>query len=567
MYNFINYQNSYINGTYYFYQLNSYELPKEANNNLMYTNMNNNNAIRYYTPDKYLKPKYIQQAYCYHPSYNYAAKTPNPSPIRKTLINNYNYNQVKILSQSPEPYLELNSIKNNINNSYLYNKENNAQLNTRLTVIKNKNNQQMQINNIQQNELRAKTPEPNLRRRKKLKTKNSKKINNNYNNKTTIALRQSETKNNPELNNANIININSSNINNNNIGYLNYENIPQNNYYQISDYHYPTNYLLNQINPNNINRNTINELQRKNDLIIRQNRFKGTNDNLEPNDNFNSSQFLTIKKIGEGSYGKIFCIKWLGNNKLYALKTIEINNSETLKELQNKVKLIKNLYNKTNHYGFIRLYGEKIIPSYSYSINYNYFIIMELGERDWEKEVEIRYKHQKYYSEFELYQIIYQLVKTLSLMQKNKICHRDIKPQNILIIDGLYKLCDFGEAKIVDGNGLIQQRVRGSQLFMSPILFYAYNHNISFVKHNTYKSDVFSLGMCFLLAASLTNYALYDIREIVDMNVISTIINNRLRSRYSVTLINLIFKMLQIDENLRMDFIELELFLLNLGIY
>ena len=33
MYNFINYQNSYAYGTYYFYQFNAYELPKETNYN------------------------------------------------------------------------------------------------------------------------------------------------------------------------------------------------------------------------------------------------------------------------------------------------------------------------------------------------------------------------------------------------------------------------------------------------------------------------------------------------------------------------------------------------------
>ena len=98
---------------------------------------------------------------------------------------------------------------------------------------------------------------------------------------------------------------------------------------------------------------------------------------------------------------------------------------------------------------------------------------------------------------------------------------------------------------------------------MSPILFYAYNRNISLVMHNSYKSDVFSLGMCALLAASLSVYALYDIRELFDINAIANIINNRLKNRYSVNLINLIIKMLQIDENLRMDFIGLESFLLN----
>ena len=64
--------------------------------------------------------------------------------------------------------------------------------------------------------------------------------------------------------------------------------------------------------------------------------------------------------------------------------------------------------------------------------------------------------------------------------------------------------------------------------------------------------------MCILLAATLSGYTLYDIREIIDINTITKIIFNALNRRYSKNFINLIIKMLQIDENLRMDFIELE---------
>ena len=81
---------------------------------------------------------------------------------------------------------------------------------------------------------------------------------------------------------------------------------------------------------------------------------------------------------------------------------------------------------------------------------------------------------------------------------------------------------------------MLIQNVRGILLFMSPILFYAYNHNISQVMHNSFKSDVFSLGMCILLASCLTEYQLYDIRELVDIKVISKIINNKLSKRYSI---------------------------------
>ena len=99
---------------------------------------------------------------------------------------------------------------------------------------------------------------------------------------------------------------------------------------------------------------------------------------------------------------------------------------------------------------------------------------------------------------------------------------------------------------------------------MSPILFYAYNKNVPHVLHNTYKSDVFSLGMCILLAACLTIRPLCDIREIKSMCTIETIIINALINRYSKKMINLILKMLEIDENLRMDFILLEEYISNI---
>ena len=91
---------------------------------------------------------------------------------------------------------------------------------------------------------------------------------------------------------------------------------------------------------------------------------------------------------------------------------------------------------------------------------------------------------------------------------------------------------------------------------MSQILFYAYNHNVSQVMHNTYKSDVYSFGMCVLLTATLSGYTLYDIREILNIQQVTKIIVNKLSNRYSINFINLLLKMMQIDENLRMDFIQ-----------
>lgn len=49
---------------------------------------------------------------------------------------------------------------------------------------------------------------------------------------------------------------------------------------------------------------------------------------------------------------------------------------------------------------------------------------------------------------------IYQLFRSLAYIHSQGICHRDIKPQNLLLDPktGVLKLCDFGSAKILVPN-------------------------------------------------------------------------------------------------------------------
>lgn len=49
---------------------------------------------------------------------------------------------------------------------------------------------------------------------------------------------------------------------------------------------------------------------------------------------------------------------------------------------------------------------------------------------------------------------IYQLFRSLAYIHSQGICHRDIKPQNLLLDTdtGVLKLCDFGSAKILVEN-------------------------------------------------------------------------------------------------------------------
>ena len=266
-------------------------------------------------------------------------------------------------------------------------------------------------------------------------------------------------------------------------------------------------------------------------------------------------EFIKLKKIGEGSFGKIFKVKWIKNNKNYAMKEMHFQSGDNILSLQKKLKLLTDFENKTKCNGLIKIYGYTFTKRKN---DYYFYEIMELAERDWQQEIYYRKKILKYYTEKELFSLTKDLVKALSLLQKNHITHRDIKLQNILLVNNIYKICDFGEARILNKKGIIVQPVRGSELYMSPILFSGLNQKLMQVTHNTYKSDIFSLGMCILFAATLGCDSLYEIREMDNINNIRSVLIKYLNKRYSNNFIEILSCMLEIKERKRPDFIQLE---------
>ena len=279
----------------------------------------------------------------------------------------------------------------------------------------------------------------------------------------------------------------------------------------------------------------------------------------EPSSNFKLSEFTMLKKIGKGANGTIYIAKWNKNNKNYALKKGEIIFEEEIKKKIEEINLLKEFKNKTGLDGVIRIYGH-LCTTNEFGTHY-FYELMELADKNWEKEILSRGEKKLYYPEYELMDIFTHLIKTFSALQKIHFIHRDINPQNIMRVNGRLKVCDFGNSRVLQKKGIIVQRVRGSELFMSPIIFKGYHSDMKTIRHNCYKSDVFSLGMCFLLAASLDYEALESIREVYDMNIISKILNKYLGKRYTHKVINLLLNMLQVEESNRPDFNNLELLL------
>ena len=359
------------------------------------------------------------------------------------------------------------------------------------------------------------------------------------------------------------LNLNINNSNNNHVGNINTNSNINSNYnnYNNMEYYAPS---PKKIRPRI---NSAKDISSKRKFIQKtsSNFYKKNVIDIVTN-NFNINDYNIIKQIGEGTFGKIFEVED-NNHYHFALKKLLANSIKEMEMLKSEYELLLGL--EGLNINLIHIYGieNKKLDKTTFVV----YVLMELAICDWEKEISSREKKKRYYSEEELIIILKNLVYTFAELQRHNISHRDIKPQNILLCkDNSLKIADFGEAKEARNRNnidTIRQTIRGTELYMSPILFDSLKtkkRNGKYILHNSYKSDVFSLGFCILLAATLKVDSLYIIREIKDMIILQKEVYNFLKSRYSEKLINVIIAMLEIDEKNRVDFIELEKIVENL---
>ena len=579
---FYNYSNSNwdpkINNNIYYYKS-----PNKYNNNLLFQNKNDDNEIKYQSDMKNLNlsrrnnssEKIMKKERCASGIPSQTKYLNNIDDIYALPETNQNNNIKKInipkSNKSPTKKLESKLLFNHLQKSRNYSnyKENNRLLsNADLSEAKNlenifnncfsayKNNNGINISNynfINNENINYLNNEADLYDKIQINNKYKKTIVNSYNKIINRPSSCNNSINNELVRKRSNSNCNSIKINKNEV-IPNFINNNQNNIISKQ-----SKIPINKIN-NNINRINVNG---KNFGTISLDTKEKINKKIIPGQLI-LENYLIKKQIGQGSFGQIFLVENY-EHKEYALKKIIANSSNSIKKIKNELQILLNIQNNGQQINAIEIYG--MTSTKLDQTTYALYILMELAYTDWEKEILERKKIKNYYTEYELMSILICLVKSLSILQKQNISHRDIKPQNILILKDknsqkIYKLADFGEAKelLKDERPTNKQTLRGTELFMSPILFYGLRgrKKMKYIKHNPYKSDVFSFGLCALLAATLGFEILYDVRELKSNVSIYVVVEKYLRYRYSDSVINIISKMLDINENTRCDFIELE---------
>jgi fused-like protein len=61
-----------------------------------------------------------------------------------------------------------------------------------------------------------------------------------------------------------------------------------------------------------------------------------------------------------------------------------------------------------------------------------------------------------------------QVLDALCYLDENRITHRDLKPQNILIQNEVIKICDFGFARKLSASTTFMNSLKGTPLYIAP---------------------------------------------------------------------------------------------------
>lgn len=186
--------------------------------------------------------------------------------------------------------------------------------------------------------------------------------------------------------------------------------------------------------------------------------------------------YQILKSIGAGGFSKVFLVKKITTNELFAAKVLntpidenEANNSSIL-FIYREVKLFSSL-NHPSILGFIgysptdfhQLPYPTLITQYAPNGSLRDIIKLQisgLSPNGWDDTRKLIN--------------IYGIAAGLLYLHTNNIIHRDIKPENILMDDYLFpKIADFGLSKITDTinqtiNVQSQNGYKGTPLYMSP---------------------------------------------------------------------------------------------------
>ncbi len=191
-----------------------------------------------------------------------------------------------------------------------------------------------------------------------------------------------------------------------------------------------------------------------------------------------NGRYEIIRSIGEGGMANVYLAYDTILNRNVAVKLLRgdlANDEKFVKRFQREAIAASSL----NHPNIVEMYDVGVDEE-------NYFIVMEYIDGITLKSL---IKKRGALTVRETIDIMLQITSAIACAHDSYIIHRDIKPQNVMILDdGVAKITDFGIAMAMKATELTQTNtVMGSVHYLPP--------EQANGKGSTVKSDIYSLGI------------------------------------------------------------------------
>ena len=214
---------------------------------------------------------------------------------------------------------------------------------------------------------------------------------------------------------------------------------------------------------------------------------------------------ILTKSLGKGAFGEVFLTQKKGSKEYYATKRLDriySEKPENVKRIMNEISLLK----KINHPNIVKLIDLKKTKSHVY-------IVMEFCNGGDLSGCLKKYKaiHKRPFSEEIVQYLMRQIVSGLNFLHSNKILHRDLKLDNILVIfksendknslnmmKAVVKIIDFGFATTLKSKNSLTYTVLGTPTYMDPQLLSNMQSKTPNIQGYDDKADIWSLGtLCY----------------------------------------------------------------------
>lgn len=192
--------------------------------------------------------------------------------------------------------------------------------------------------------------------------------------------------------------------------------------------------------------------------------------------------YRIIKKVGEGSYGKVYLVQDIQTNEQLVAKEskVECQTTKDQKSFFNEI----TAFSKVHNPAVLSLIGFNMT---NFEGDHYPTILTEYMPNG---SLDKLFKENADFSSSEKYIILLGIAKGMECLHEHGIIHRDLKPANILLDENFYpRICDFGESVVSELtiSSILMESYKGTPAYMAPEVFSDDSY--------TYKADVFSFSI------------------------------------------------------------------------